>query len=160
MTNEQPSDGPVEKPRQYPTPVTDQREMAGWMRREQEAYEQGKADCEAAHPAAEAMTNRAGASSIDAIMYNAIRYRLTLDDVSDAMRRADIEWLLSRADAAHPATEGLDATRLVAELGKARDALMELLLAAQDMDDGITEHGWAIQKARAVLGLSPEGQEK
>ena len=28
---------------QYPTPVTDQREMAGWMRREQEAYEQGKA---------------------------------------------------------------------------------------------------------------------
>lgn len=31
-------------PPTYPTPVTDQREMAGWMRRENEAYGQGRRD--------------------------------------------------------------------------------------------------------------------
>jgi hypothetical protein len=114
MTNEQPSDGPVEKPR----PRNEPRTKAG--------------------------------RALDRDIFE-------WSGLERAWTRAIME---VEAEAAHPATEGLDATRLVAELGKARDALMELLLAAQDMDDGITEHGWAIQKARAVLGLSPEGQEK
>ena len=35
------------EPRIYPTPVTDQREMAGWMSREADAYRQGRQDATA-----------------------------------------------------------------------------------------------------------------
>ena len=87
----------------YPTPVTDLQEIAGWMRREQEAYDQGRAD--AARPEQDEAVRLADAVRRNFVAAVRLQQDKITDDEYDATTRAVME-ALQAFDATPP--RGLD----------------------------------------------------